>query len=117
MVSRVGRALTGALRIVALGMALIAVAAPSAALAAKKPPSPKETPAGGGAADVWAATWEASPEAPRAPLVSISGQTVRQIAHVSLGGIFVRIKVSNEFGDAPLTIGNAHVALATGAGA
>ena len=116
MVWKFGRALTRAVRIATLSFTMVALVAAPAAIAAKRPPPPKETPAGGGAADVWAATWEASPEAPRAPLVSVSGQTVRQIARVSLGGIFVRIKISNEFGDTPLTIGGAHVALATGAG-
>ena len=110
MISTLGRALARATLIAALSALLL----PSAALAAKRPPAPKA--AAGGAADVWAATWEASPEAPRGAPVSISGQTVRQIAHVSLGGIFVRIRVSNEFGDQPLTIGAAHIGLA-GAGA
>jgi lysophospholipase L1-like esterase len=65
----------------------------------------------------WAATWEASPEPQRAPAVALTNQTVRQIAHVSIGGIWVRIQLSNEFGDRPLTVGDAHIALAAGAGA
>ena len=79
------------------------------AVAQAAPPKPRT--------DVWAATWESSPEPPRAPLITLAGQTVRQIAHVSLGGIYVRVKLSNEFGDAPLTIGTAHIALAGPAGA
>jgi len=39
-------------------------------------------------------------------------QTVRQIAHVSIGGSRVRIVLSNEYGTRPLTIGAAHIALA-----
>jgi lysophospholipase L1-like esterase len=81
-------------------------------LASAKPAPPRSS----SSADIWAATWEASPEAPRAPFLALSNQTVRQIAHVSLGGIFVRVRLSNEFGDKPLTIGAAHVALASGAG-
>src|SRR5512135_2702615 len=111
MASTFGRAAARVMLIVAAA----AVLAPGLALAARRPTQAAPA-ASGGPAEVWAAAWEASPEAPRAPAVSVSGQTVRQIAHVSLGGIFVRIKVSNEFGDAPLTIGAAHVALA-GAGA
>ena len=42
-------------------------------------------------------------------------QTVRQIAHVSIGGSRVRIVLSNEYGTRPLTIGAAHIAVA-GAG-
>jgi len=55
--------------------------------------------------------------APRAPFINPTGQTVRQIARVGLGGLYVRIQLSNEFGDKPLTIGAAHVAVAAGAGA
>ena len=38
-------------------------------------------------------------------------QTLRQIAHVTLGGTRVRVVFSNLFGTKPLTIGAAHVAL------
>jgi lysophospholipase L1-like esterase len=72
---------------------------------------------GRGGAPIWAATWEASPEPAHNPPVPLSGQTIRQIAHISLGGIYIRARLSNEFGDQPLTIGAAHLALASGAGA
>ncbi|MFI4973335.1 MAG: SGNH/GDSL hydrolase family protein [Caulobacterales bacterium] len=65
---------------------------------------------------LWVATWEASPEPQRAPLIALTGQTVRQVARVSLGGRYLRVRLSNEFGDRPLTIGAAHMALAAGAG-
>ena len=43
-------------------------------------------------------------------------QTLRQIAHISLGGTRFRVVLTNAFGTEPLTIGAAHVALrATGA--
>jgi len=38
--------------------------------------------------------------------------TLRQIVHVSLGGPFVRVELSNAFGTEPLVIGAAHIALA-----
>ena len=41
----------------------------------------------------------------------IKGQTLRQIAHVSLGGARVRVVVSNSLGTLPLRIGAAHTAL------
>jgi GDSL-like Lipase/Acylhydrolase family len=48
---------------------------------------------------------------------SLRNQTVRQIARVSLGGNRVRVMFSNEYGNQPLVIGAAHVALAeNGAG-
>ena len=59
----------------------------------------------------WAAAWQASPEPARAPLVALNNQTVRQLVRVSLGGTKFRVRLSNEFGDTPLHIGAAHVAL------
>jgi len=90
----------------------------STALAQGASAEPRRTSAAPrGDASVWAAGWEASPEPPRAPFVNLTNQTVRQIARVGLGGLYVRIQLSNEFGDKPLTIGAAHVAVAAGAGA
>jgi lysophospholipase L1-like esterase len=68
----------------------------------------------------WIATWAPSmqPAAPRPPadsvdrVYSVINRTLRQIAHVSLGGTRVRIRLSNEYGDRPLMITNAHIALA-----
>jgi lysophospholipase L1-like esterase len=67
------------------------------------------------------ATWAASPSLPlpddqmRTRKLEFANQTVRLIAHASLGGDAVRIRLSNAFGNAPLRIGAAHIALA-GAG-
>jgi lysophospholipase L1-like esterase len=70
----------------------------------------------------WITTWAATP-APRwaeelpAPFnvpEVIDGQTVRQIARISVGGDQVRIVLSNEFGTRPVTIGNTTVALSAG---
>ena len=70
----------------------------------------------------WIGTWAASPQpvwdadffAPTNIPRSMRDQTVRQIAHVSIGGNRVRIVLSNEYGTRPLTIGAAHIALAGG---
>jgi lysophospholipase L1-like esterase len=59
----------------------------------------------------WAAAWQASPEPARAPLIALNNQTVRQVLRVSLGGSRFRVRLTNEFGDTPLRIGAAHVAL------
>ncbi len=83
--------------------------------------------AGAQAADHWIGTWYASPTArvdppptaaPPAPagtsgqsLLHFSNQTLRQIAHLTLGGPRLRVVVSNTFGTAPLAIGAAGVAL------
>lgn len=86
------------------------------------------------AQDHWVATWAAAPQQVRvlpAPAPAVAGQpqaaapalqanpapsifkdqTVRMIVRTSLGGRRVRVQLSNAFGNAPLTIGAAHVAL------
>jgi lysophospholipase L1-like esterase len=64
----------------------------------------------------WIATWAASPQAPEPdpgePLTTLDGQTVRERVRISIGGRAVRIRLSNEFGIAPLTVGSATIALA-----
>jgi hypothetical protein len=68
----------------------------------------------------WIGTWTASPQpvwdadffAPVGIPRALRNQTLRQIARVSLGGDRVRVVISNEYGDRPLVIGAAHVALA-----
>ncbi len=84
--------------------------------------------------DHWVSTWATSPQQPRAfpaprppappngaattptpprpeVITSFHNQTVRMIAHTSIGGRRVRIELSNAFGSAPLVIGAAHIAL------
>jgi lysophospholipase L1-like esterase len=79
-----------------------------AAMAAAPPPAPPQT---------WITAWGSSPQAsepnPKDPLLSIDGQTVRQRLRVSVGGVLIRIRLSNEFGTTPITVGAATVGLAT----
>ena len=68
----------------------------------------------------WIASWataEQTPE-PRNALAdaALTNATLRQTAHVSLGGRRWRLRLSNAFGHAPLSIGAAHVALAMAPG-
>src|SRR5581483_10434947 len=52
------------------------------------------------------------PAPPRlAAISSFNNQTVRMIAHTTIGGRRVRVELSNVFGAAPLVIGAAHIAL------
>jgi lysophospholipase L1-like esterase len=62
----------------------------------------------------WVATWGASPDSAEP---SIGGSTIRQIVRTSVGGTRVRLRLSNLFGPAPLTLGPARVALQARAGA
>jgi lysophospholipase L1-like esterase len=75
------------------------------------------------ASPVWVQTWGASPlqptlvAAPFAPVSpSFNDVTLRQVVRISAGGRKVRIRISNEYGAAPLHIGAAHVALSAGPG-
>ena len=65
--------------------------------------------------NAWIATWAASPEPadpdPNKPLLSIEDQTVRERVRVSIGGAQICIRLSNEYGSAPLLIGSATVAM------
>ena len=61
----------------------------------------------------WVGTWSSSPQAVVAP-IQISGQTVRQIVHTSIGGRHVRVRLSNAYGTTSLVIGSAHVAVSAG---
>lgn len=56
----------------------------------------------------WVDAWSASPDS-AGPL--LKAQTVRQMVRPSVGGSEARIRLSNLFGTAPLTVGPVHVAL------
>jgi lysophospholipase L1-like esterase len=64
--------------------------------------------------DAWIATWASSPQPVDAsrhePLLGIENQTVRERVRVSIGGTQIRLRLSNEYGTAPLMIGSATVA-------
>ena len=57
----------------------------------------------------WIATWGASPS--DASSIGVSGQTIREMVRVSLGGEWVRIRLSNLFGAKQLVVGTTHLAL------
>ena len=67
----------------------------------------------------WLATWIASPSdaPPRPPRDSVDrvprlfDQTLRLVVRTSIGGERVRIRLSNEYGDRPLVIDAAHIAV------
>jgi lysophospholipase L1-like esterase len=79
-------------------------AAPAAhvAAAAAAPAAP--------AATGWIGTWSVSPQS-GGP--SYANQTLRQIVHTSISGTSARLRISNAFGSAPLTVSDVHVAQRT----
>jgi lysophospholipase L1-like esterase len=66
----------------------------------------------------WVGTWASAQQkcepgnAPPAP--GFADTTLRQVIHVSLGGKKIRVRFSNEFGNAGLPILSAHVAVSAG---
>lgn len=62
----------------------------------------------------WIGTWMAAPQltepANLPPAPGFADVTLRQIVRVSLGGRQIRVRFSNEFGTAPLTLLSAHAA-------
>lgn len=61
----------------------------------------------------WTGTWGTAPSGPPPDtnLQTFTDQTLRLIVHTSTGGNRVRIRVSNELGSTPLTIGAARIGL------
>jgi lysophospholipase L1-like esterase len=65
--------------------------------------------------DEWVGSWATSPTL--MPLKNgATDRTFRSVVHLSLGGTAVRVALTNQFGSAPLRIGEAHVALSAGGG-
>lgn len=69
-------------------------------------------PSPGGSQPGWAGAWGASPTIPPAGAKTFENQTVRQVVRLSQGGGAVRIRFTNEYGEKPLAIGAATIAIA-----
>lgn len=62
-------------------------------------------------------TWASVPTAvPVTDVGVVQDRTLRQIVRTSIAGDAVRIRLTNEFGDSPLVVGEVHVALRSGTG-
>lgn len=74
-----------------------------------------------GTSGKWISTWVSAQQLTEPhnlpPAPGLSGHTIRQIIQPTLAGNRLRVSFSNEYGEAPLTIGSAHVARSTGADA
>ena len=69
----------------------------------------------------WVSTWgtavQLTEPANLPPEPGLAGNTLRQVVRVSLGGDRLRVRFSNHFGDAPVTLAAAHLAVSLGDGA
>lgn len=67
----------------------------------------------------WAGSWAASPMKPIPPEVPptsvFENATLRQIVHLSTGGEYVRVRLSNVFGAGPMHVTSVHIADAVNA--
>ncbi|NLT56430.1 MAG: SGNH/GDSL hydrolase family protein [Actinomycetales bacterium] len=89
--------------------ALVLVAVPSAVPATAV--SDEATREAGRAGGSWTGTWATSPtNVPASDRTSFQDQTIRQVVHASLGGDTLRVRLTNEFGDRPLVVGEARIA-------
>lgn len=100
-------------RSIASALALIVAVEATYACARIAPP--------GASTPRWVGTWLASPQLTEAryqpPAPGLSGSTLRQQVHLSIGGRQVRVRFSNTFGGSPITIASAHIARSLGGGA
>lgn len=62
-------------------------------------------------APTWTGTWGAAPMSDGGDVFG-PAQTVRHVVHASVGGNVARVRFSNEFGSAPVTLSDVQVALA-----
>jgi len=58
----------------------------------------------------WVGTWAAAP-APAEGVVGFNNQTIRLNPRLSIGGGLLRVRISNAYGNRPLIIGAAMIAL------
>ncbi|MFE4920608.1 SGNH/GDSL hydrolase family protein [Streptomyces sp. NPDC056661] len=85
--------------------------APAAPASAAVGDAARTGPVAKGDTGTWVGTWATTPTAvPASDTTVFDNQTIRQTVHTSIGGNRVRIRLSNEFGDRPLVIGEARVA-------
>jgi lysophospholipase L1-like esterase len=73
-----------------------------------------------GTANKWVGTWATAQQLTETsnmpPSPGLSNNTLRQIFHVSIGGNQLRMKFSNEYGNAPLAMNSVHLAVSAGEG-
>ncbi|MGW4547697.1 SGNH/GDSL hydrolase family protein [Streptomyces violaceorubidus] len=64
----------------------------------------------------WVGAWAAAPAAaePGTETTGMAGRSVRNVVHTSVGGTSARITLSNLYGQSPLTVTHASIALAAG---
>ncbi|WP_432491256.1 SGNH/GDSL hydrolase family protein [Kineococcus auxinigenes] len=106
---------TRRLRAVALLTGALVLGAGTATSAAPEPSVAARAAHGRGTGGEWIGTWASVPTAvPASGVTVLQDQTVRQVVRTSIGGGSLQVRFTNEFGETPLLIGEAHVGLRDG---
>ncbi|WP_031478387.1 SGNH/GDSL hydrolase family protein [Streptomyces bicolor] len=108
--------------IVAVSVAIyVGVASDGGTTTAQSAPTREGTqrgPAAPASTGIWVGAWSASPVGaePGTEVEGLAGRSVRNVVHTSVGGTSARITLSNLYGQSPLTITHASIAVAAGTG-
>ncbi|CAM5636788.1 SGNH/GDSL hydrolase family protein [Streptomyces griseomycini] len=75
-------------------------------------------PAAPASTGTWVGSWAASPVGgePGTELTGLAGRSVRNVVHTSAGGTGARVTLSNLYGQSPLTVTHASIAVSAGSG-
>ncbi|MFF3928463.1 SGNH/GDSL hydrolase family protein [Streptomyces hirsutus] len=75
-------------------------------------------PAAPASTGTWVSSWAASPVGgePDTEMTGLANRSLRNVVHTSVGGTATRITLSNLYGQSPLTISHASIALSAGRG-
>src|SRR3984893_16601959 len=89
---------------------LVKIIAPTPIAAARSPPTGYLREGSMAGNKHWVGTWAAAP-APAEGVVGFNNHTLRMNPRISLGGDLLRVRISNAYGNLPVTIGLAQSAL------
>ncbi|MGY0067582.1 SGNH/GDSL hydrolase family protein [Streptomyces sp. QTS137] len=78
----------------------------------------RQNPAAPAFAGTWVSSWAASPVGgePGTETTGLANRSLRNVVHTGVGGTAARITLSNLYGQSPLTISHASIALSAGRG-
>lgn len=76
----------------------------------------RNNPAAPASTGTWVASWATSPVGgePGTELTGLAGRSVRNVVHTSVGGTSARVTLSNLYGQSPLTVSHASIAVSAG---
>lgn len=78
----------------------------------------QNNPAAPASTGTWVAAWATAPVGgePGTETTGLAGRSVRNVVHTSAGGTSARVTLSNLYGQSPLTVSHASIAVAAGPG-